>query len=175
MKRISILALCAFAVGCRGEMAATATDAAMQFYTMREALGGTGAPSAKELAALRPFITDTLARMLAMADSLRSADMKAAPDEKPRFVEGDLFSSVFEAPTSCAATAGIGAGDTVLVPLNCTDNRAQPPVNWTDTAVVVRNGGRWLLHDIRYGGTWDFANKGSLLESLHNSPSEKRF
>lgn len=173
MKRLMVTMLFAFAVGCRGEGAATATDAAMQFSTMREAIGGTGAPSPKELAALRPFITDTLARGLAMADSVRAADAKATPDEKPRFVEGDLFSSLFEGPTSCRAMPALGGADTALVPLQCEDNRPKPTVRWTDTAVVVRNGGRWLVHDIRYGGTWDFASKGSLLQSLQHSTSEK--
>ena len=174
MRSFLACVLGAVVVACRGDAAVTATDAAMQFYTMREALGGTGAPSTKELTALRPFITDTLARALATADSLRAADMKAAPDEKPRFVEGDLFTSLFEGATSCRAMASIGSSDTTLVPLECEDNREKPAVRWIDTAVVVRSAGRWLVHDIRYGGTWDFASKGSLLASLQQSLSEKQ-
>ena len=166
MRRIAACVLSALLIGCRGEGAATATDAAMQFYTMREAVGGTGAPSPKELAALRPFISDSLARLLAVADSLRDADAKQAPDEKPRFADGDIFSSVFEGATSCRVMPALAGSDTVLVPAECVDDRPRPAVRWTDTAVVVRNGERWLVHDIRYGGTWDFANKGSLIQAL---------
>lgn len=138
----------------------------MQFYTMREAVGGTGAPTAKELAALRPFVTDTLARALASADSVRRVDGQRAPDEKPRFAEGDLFSSLFEAPTSFRVMPAPAGGDTALVPVECTNDRERPVVRWTDTAVVVREHGVWRVQDIRYGGEWDFANKGSLLRSL---------
>lgn len=169
MKRSWQCALSALLVGCAGTSKPTPTDGAMQFYTMREAIGGTGAPSAKELAALRPFITETLAQLLVAADSMRGVDVQRAPDEKPRYAEGDLFSSLFEAPTSCRVMPALAGSDTVLVPLACMDDRPKPTVRWTDTAVVVRNGGRWLVHDIRYGATWDFGNKGSLLQALRDT------
>ena len=153
-------------VACRGDRSSTATDAAMQFLTMRDAVGGSGAPSAKELAALRPFITDTLARGLALADSLRAADIVRAPDEKPRFVEGDLFSSLFEGTTAFRILPATSAASPVLVPVEYTYDRQPPTVTWTDTVVVVQQGGRWLVQDIRYGGTWAFGNKGSLLRQL---------
>lgn len=141
----------------------------MQFYTMRDAVGVSGAPDTKELAALNPFITDSLSRQLAAADSVRSADMKRAPDEKPAFVEGDLFSSLFEGPTSYRPQPAIERGDVTLVPIMFVYDRQPPAVTWTDTVVVKQQNGQWRVHDIRYGGTWDFGNKGSLLQSLDPS------
>ena len=152
--------------GCRADRMATATDVVLQFYTMRDAVGGTGAPSAKELAALRPFITDTLALTLAMADSLRRADIVRAPDEKPRFAEGDLYSSMFEGATTYRVLPAGSDGNLVRVHVEFTNDRQRPTVRWTDTVVVVQHAGRWLVEDIRYGATWDFSNKGSLRRAL---------
>ncbi len=152
--------------GCRAERMATATDVVLQFYTMRDAVGGTGAPSAKELAALRPFITDTLALTLAMADSLRRADIARAPDAKPRFAEGDLYSSMFEGATIFRVLPAGSNGNPVLVHVEFTNDRQRPTVRWTDTVVVVQHAGRWLVEDIRYGATWGFSNKGSLRRAL---------
>ncbi len=50
-----------------------------------------------------------------------------------------------------------------------TYGHAQPPVRWTDTVVVVREGGRYVVADVRYGGDWDFANQGSLIAVLESA------
>lgn len=151
---------------CRGKEAATPTDAVMQFYTMRDAIGVQGAPTPKELAALRPFIADTLARGLVAADSVRESDKRRAPDEKPAYVEGDLFSSVFEGSTSFRVMPTASTSAPYAVPVAFADERAKPVVRWVDTAIVIVERGRLVVQDVRYGGTWDFANKGKLLDQL---------
>jgi len=45
-------------------------------------------------------------------------------------------------------------------------NLASPPVSWTDQVVVKSERGRWVVVDVVYGGKWDFANRGTLLEVL---------
>lgn len=162
---LALMVAAASGVACR-QGDATPRDVVVQFYTMRDALGVDGAPRATELTALRPFITDSLAQGLASADSLRIADMQRAPDEKPAFVEGDLFSSLFEGATGMTASAPVATGDVQLVPVTFTNDQEKPAVSWMDTVVVRKENGRWLVHDVRYGGTWAFANKGSLLRSL---------
>ncbi|MCB1233228.1 MAG: hypothetical protein KDN19_23490, partial [Verrucomicrobiae bacterium] len=42
--------------------------------------------------------------------------------------------------------------------------------HWTDTVLLTRNGGGWLVGDVLFGGGWDFANKGTLLDSLAPLP-----
>lgn len=155
-----------FVAACSGKEAATPTDAVMQFYTMRDAIGVQGAPTPKELAALRPFIADTLARGLAFADSVRESDKRRAPDEKPAYVEGDLFSSVFEGSTSFRVMPTTSTSAPYVVPVAFADERAKPAVRWVDTAIVILERGRLVVQDVRYGGTWDFANKGKLLDQL---------
>jgi hypothetical protein len=136
----------------------------VQFYTMRDALGvdgatGNGADSAS------PFITDSLRAGIGFGRFASIADARRA-DEKPAFVEGDLFSSLFEGATGLTASAPVARGDVQLVPVTFTTDQEKPAVSWMDTVVVRKENGRWLVHDVRYGGTWAFANKGSLLRSL---------
>ena len=153
--------------GCRGNRPATSTDVVMQFYTMRDAAGITRIPTATELAALQPFIADTLARGLAAADAMRTADSIRAPDEKPSSVDGDPFSSLLEGSTSYRVMPALDSVAPVRVPIEFTNDSQRPAVHWTDTAVVVQQAGRWVMLDVRYGGTWEFANKGALLLQLH--------
>lgn len=164
--RAAYVAMTVVLSACRAKEAATPADAVVQFYTMRDAIGVQGAPTPKELAALRPFIADTLARGLALADSVRESDKRRAPDEKPGFVEGDLFSSVFEGSTSFRVMPTTSASAPYTVPVEFADERAKPVVRWVDTAIVIVERGRLVVQDVRYGGTWDFANKGRLLDQL---------
>lgn len=126
----------------------------------------TGAPSTTQLAAMAPFLSAELRGLLAEAAALRDTEAAAHPDEKPPFAEGDLFSSLFEGPTGLAILASPdGAAGRRLV-VQFTDGRVAPAVTWTDTVVVTEEDGRLVVADVAYGGTWDFASRGSLLASL---------
>lgn len=141
---------------------ATPTEAAMQFYTMLDALGVHRVPDATSLAALRPYITMQLANALAAADSARSADIKRAPDEKPAFADGDVFGSLFEGRTAFRIASTTVRAETTFVVMALTNDREKPAVTWRDTLVVVPESGRAVVADIRYGATWDFAYRGTL-------------
>lgn len=152
-----------------------------EFYRTRKPFQNHGAPTATELASMRHWLSAELITLLARADSLRSAEMAAAPNEKPAFVEGDLFSSLFEGPTGFEVKAGevTGAGGATdatgaegasyRVPVHFTFKDNNTAQRWVDTVLVVTEGGRLVVSDVCYGGTWDFANKGSLVTSLNFS------
>ena len=127
-----------------------------------------GVPDSARLARLRPFLSDTLATLFAAADAQRSADLVRAPDEKPAWVEGNIFVSLFEGQSAFYLLPGIKDGDGYKVPV-----RSQYQIQgdtartvWTDTAVVMAEGGKWVVTDVIYGGSWDFAKKGTLRASL---------
>ncbi len=54
---------------------------------------GTGLPDAIELARLKPILSADFHRALASARAASDADVKAAPGDKPRFVEFDFISA----------------------------------------------------------------------------------
>jgi hypothetical protein len=150
----------------RGEAVSTPEPPARvvrAFYDTRLRLAVDGAPSAEQLAALAPLVSDTLRALLDSARRLRDAEAARAPDEKPPFVEGDLFSSLFEGPTAFTVdTAALGP----RVPVHLTRADDSGRSEWTDRVVVREERGRWVVDDVEYGGTWQFANKGTLRASL---------
>lgn len=139
-----------------------------EFYTARIASKLTGAPTPTELTQIAPFLADTLRSLLAAADRMRDADMKLAPDEKPAFAEGDLFSSLFEGVTSFRVVE-----DSVTpagrVPVRFTYADAKDTTTWTDAVQVMREHDRYVIADVAYGGKWAFANGGSLRASLEQA------
>ena len=136
---------------CAKAKATSPEDVVVQFYTMRDAIGTQGAPSASELAALRPFIADSLARRLAYADTLRRGGTIPTADSASRVLRGDLFSSLFEGPSTFRVMPGVLVGVHVAVPVECTSDRVRPAVRWTDTILVARERERYVVHDVRFG------------------------
>ena len=162
----------ALLAGCGSRPAAPAAAAAAvvdSLYRIRQPFQGSGAPTAAELASMRPWLSADLQTLLVRADSLRSAEAAAAPDEKPSFADGDLFTSLFEGPTTFEVTASeVTGADSAgyRVPVHFTYHDNNTAQRWVDTALVLVEAGRLVVSDVRYGGNWDFANKGSLLNSL---------
>lgn len=137
-----------------------------RFYAAKIATGSSGAPSAETLEKLRPYLSDTVTALLKAARARHDTDVVRAPDEKPAFAEGDLFSSLFEGATEVKVLADSAEGTTHRVTLGMTYGGGTPPVEWTDVVILVPEHGRFVIDDVRYGGTWDFANTGSLRQGL---------
>lgn len=154
------------AAGCSSRGVPSPDAVVSRFYQTVIRSGVTGAPTRKQLADLAPFLTTELHDLLQDARGLSEREAAVHPDEKPPFVEGDLFSSLFEGPTDLTIEASAEGGSRRLVAVRLMDVRLTPTVSWTDTIVVREEGGRLVIADIRYGGTWDFAKRGSLVASL---------
>jgi len=154
------------ALGCQSAPAPSATSVVQRFYRTAIADSVAGAPTQKQLADLSPYLSDTLEALLAAARKRNEADVARAPDEKPSFAEGDLFSSLFEGPNAVEVLADSARGTARVASVHMTNTGATPAVNWTDRVVLVMQRGRYVIDDIEYGGTWDFATKGSLKSTL---------
>ncbi len=153
-------------VACRSDRPASQTDIVMQLLTMRDALGVRAVPTTGELQALAPFLSASLTRALASADSQRTAERQRVPGDKPPFADGDVFSSMIEGPTAFRVMPALDSVAPVRVPIEFSNDAQRPAARWTDTAVVVQQAGKWVVNDLRYGATWPFANKGTLLTTL---------
>jgi len=125
-----------------------------------------GAPTPEQLAALRPILTVELHDLLRRARAMAQAEAVAHPDEKPPFVEGDLFTSLFEGATAFEILHQSEGEGQRFVAVRFRDDRETPAFVWVDTVVVAPENRRWVVADVRYGGTWDFATRGSLAQSL---------
>ena len=165
MHPFRLLPVIAF-VGCLSTPEPNASAVVQQFYAATIAEHMSGAPTAQQLATLAPYVSDTLRSLLAAARKRNEADVVRAPDEKPSFAEGDLFSSLFEGPNEATALADSARGALRVATVRLTYTGAQPALTWIDHVVLTEQAGRYVIDDIEYGGTWDFASKGTLRSSL---------
>jgi hypothetical protein len=138
-----------------------------------------GAPTDADLQRLAPYLSADLMEGLRRARALRDAAATAYPGEKPPFADGSLFTSLFEGPTSFVVARdsllrdpkGVVPDDYAdhLVTVRFTHASPSDTARWEDRVLVTRSGNRWVVADIRYGGTWDFAAQGSLMGILRTA------
>lgn len=142
------------------------------FYSELRRLGVSGLPGEEAWAHLKPFCSEALAAALDLAVKEQVEFMRKNPDEKPPWIEGDLFSSLFEGPKQFVAGAAVIKGETAEVPVECSFTEGGETVKWSDTLLLVKESGKWLIDDVSYGGTWDFANSGTLKDALDPEDDE---
>lgn len=174
-------ALLAAAVGgWGGEPSPGPAQAAEAFYVAYHGMRFSGLPDAARQQRLAAHLSPRLQRELAAARAEQHRCAKRFPDDKPPWIEGDLFSSSFEGFTEVAAgevTAPAPARREVAMAFRYREpgqpaaDRAQ--VQWQDVAVMVRHAGRWVLDDVRYQAGFAFGNGfGSRLrQSLAERPA----
>src|SRR5471032_456177 len=120
---------------------------------------------------------DTVAQkfydLLIKAQSGHKVDIAATPNEKSGARDGDVFSSLFDGPTSATVDSAstIPNTDARNIPLRVTmshqkDNGAKS--TWKDEVLMVREGQCWAVDDVRYMANLDFASSGSLRQVLEH-------
>jgi hypothetical protein len=146
------------------------------FYEVIRTTNTTGAPSPEQLQALTPFLGAELRSLLAEARALHDAEAAAAPDEKPAFADGDLFTSLFEGHTRLQIVAHSRTADLHRIGVRFTYDAAPPSISWTDHVIVRPERGQPVIVDVEFGGDWPFANQGSLVAwlraALHDTDAE---
>ena len=168
---VSVL-LTTVSANCRPWALSLPTETAAQFYTLLDGLGVTGVPDSLALDAVQPYLDSTLVRLLVDARHARDDASRRAPGEKPPFVEGDVFGSLFEGNTSFGIRRVVQRGDTTFVAMALTNAMQPPTVRWTDTLVIMPRATvkprspQFVIVDVRYGAGWDFGNRGALVENL---------
>lgn len=153
----------ALLAGCQGE---TPQHTVTELYDLLREAKVTGAPTTEQLARLAPLLGNELENSLDSARMMREADLAARPDEKPAFAEGDLFTSLFEGATSVTPEAPAANAAVYRMVVRFRNDSVKPAVEWTDTVVVAKEADHLVVTDIRYGGSWPFANHGSLVQTL---------
>lgn len=143
-----------------------------------------GLPSPEQMKRLERMLTPQLASVIEIARTRQQEQIRQHPDEKPQWVEGDFFSSLFEGVKKWEIGDVFTAPSTqaTVKVRNSYDEPGLDKVEWTDTWVFKRLEDRWLLDDIRMGGDWEFRSGESLRHALpgggkeegdHVSPDEK--
>ncbi|GHC08462.1 hypothetical protein GCM10010080_24270 [Thermomonas carbonis] len=147
--------------------AASARAAVEGFYRMHVARSASGIPDGKDIDAYRRWLSASIVQGFALGALERDKAIAENPDMKPPYIEGDMFSSLFEGLTSFEVLPQAeqsGERATFAMRFSYKDRSGQS--DWTDRVVVIREDGRWVVDDVLYGGDWGFAAQGSLSTSL---------
>jgi hypothetical protein len=111
-------------------------------------------------------LTPELAALFDAAQRQQDVFIAAHPDEKPPWIDGDLFSSLFEGAQTFEVDSSTVRDSRADVPVHLTYADSSNTTQWTDTLVLTLLGGTWLVDDIAFGGTWPFRTGGSLRRVL---------
>lgn len=133
---------------------------ARRFYAWVLEHPGSGIPDAAARVTLQPMLTPELAALIERAQQAAAdAASWAAPDEKPRMIEGDLFVDSVEGAHEVALSNAVIDKDTATVTatLIYIDARfakasRERVVVWNDTLELHRDGPTWRIADVRYRG-----------------------
>ena len=135
-----------------------------QFYETYVEIQPAGLPSPSEQEALAPYLSLGLQRLLDDARTHQEDFEARHPEDKPPFVDGSLFTSLFEGASTfqVTRTEAMTDGDArVFVRFSYEES-----VEWEDSAVVIRENDRYVIDDILLSGAGQFNPGGRLSETL---------
>jgi len=176
-KRIgATLAMCialsfAMLAGCHEpDPQATPENSIRAFYAARLATATQGTPSVEQLEQLRPYISTELHSLLQDALLMHHKIASRKTQRGRTFVEGDLFSSLFDGPTSFVTREHEArAADEHVITVRLTSAKQLPALSWTDKVKVVRENGHYVVADIEYTNHWAFGSNSQLVASLRKA------
>jgi hypothetical protein len=155
-----------FASQAHADIDSRLEHAASAFFRVYIAARPAGIPNGVIRAKFSPVISHTLAQLLERADAAERHYAKVTGRLVPPLIQGDVFTSLFEGAEKftvrdCKRTAVATFCD-IELRYGTGNSRAL----WVDKIFLVRNGGRWVVDDIEYGGDWGFMHKGRLKDLL---------
>lgn len=139
-----------------------------KFLSWESRVQPSGAYRGLRTAELNALLSTELQCLLDAAVLANEQAERTSPDEKPPFIEGNLFlPSAWERPLSAEIVTEKLNGQQALVEV-----RFQYKPNgskYTSKFSLVRHAGDWKISDIARGGECDFCQSGSIRESLYDT------
>jgi hypothetical protein len=141
--------------GARAAAQQTPAQVAGGFYALVVSEDPSGLPDEAEMRRFRPYLSRGLGTLFDRARAVQERAARERPDEKPPLVDGCIFSCAFEGPKRFSLGRPKVSGRFAYVAVR-QDAGPGEQAEWTDTLVLVRERGRWLVWDVRMGCKWDF-------------------
>jgi uncharacterized protein DUF3828 len=135
------------------------------FYQTYIKLSPAGLPSPAHEKELAPYLSRRLLKLMDGARAYQDQEAKAHPDEKPPFVDGCLFASLFEGPKSFKVGGAVTEGSASKVKVHFT---ADEGVAWDDEVVVIKEDGRYVIDEVVLSGIGQFNPPGRLSTNLQS-------
>ena len=89
------------------------------------------------------------------------------PTDKPMLIEGDIFSSLYEGRTGATVQKILLNGNQAKVILRL-ENKPYD-TQWTDTAVLIKEGNTWKIDDVLYGQNNNIGSTSLVLNNFLNA------
>ena len=145
----------------------SAVDRVEQFQLQLIASPVMGLPSAEQLEALSPYLSNQLLTRLRAASLAQKAITQRSQIPEPPLIQGALFYSLFEGASRLVHVMPVESGSSVLVTLEYMAQPNDPSlVRGTDRLRLVTENQQPVVDDIQYLGQWDFSRKGMLSKQL---------
>lgn len=157
------VSLAASAASAVGGSAADPAAVVSGFYETYVKLSPPGLPTAAQQKELAPYLSRRLLKLMDGARAYQDQEAKAHPDDKPPFVDGCLFASLFEGPKAFKVGTAVAEGRGSKVKVHFT---ADEGVAWDDEVIVVKEDGRYVIDDVVLAGIGQFNPPGRLSTNL---------
>lgn len=148
------------------EAEAAAKAAADRFYTACLKLKPSGLPTDEQMTVLAPLLCQDLVAGMAAARKEQQTFMRQHPDEKPPFIEGNLFASSEEGVSTFAFGAAALNNGKASLPVYLEYREGGQVVRWIDVIVLEQVANEWRVWDIFMTAPWSFRSGPSLRAML---------
>ncbi len=172
MKSKLLIALGLAAMVVLAQPSATSPEGtARAFYTLDLKLKLSGLPDGRKYKQITPYLSSGLQALIVKAQAQQNRCIKAHPDEKGPWIEGDMFTSNFEGYTKFSVNAPANAASPGKLAVDFEYSDKTDGFKWQDQVVLIQENGHWVIDDILYRQSEGFGNGfGTGLRASLSSP-----
>ena len=113
-----------------------------------------------------PLLSRELSDLIAAAGREQQTFIKEQPDEKPPWIEGNLFASNYEGIHSFTLGTPSINENKASIPVYLEYREGKTVVKWIDVIVLEKADKEWRVWDIFMNAPWDFKSGPSLRAML---------
>lgn len=140
----------------------SAKDAANQFYQLYLKHNPRGLPTERQMQSFEPILSRELVELIARDRLEQQKFIREHPDEKPPWIEGNLFASCYEGVTSFSLGAPACHDGKASFPVYLMYREGNQEIRWLDVIVLERVDKEWRVWDIFMNAPWPFRSGPSL-------------
>lgn len=146
--------------GCSGDSPRKTVE---DFYRLYLRTQPVGLPDKEQEVAMTPLLSKHLLGLMDEARSYQEDFRRRFPDEKPPWVDGCLFASLFEGPTRFEISDVVANSDgTSTVNVHFWREAS----DWEDAVIVRKEANNFVIDDFLMSGAGPFNPPGRLSEQL---------
>ncbi len=170
MKKLAFILLLAFSVNAISSNTENKLKVARDFYEyiIKHELF-VGLPNEAHIHTLKNYISIELQSKLENARKVQAEFIQKNNNKmKPPYIDGNMFGSLYEGINKFKFGKHVVDKDIIVIPVYLEYSQGNDRIEWIDILILKKQKDIWVVHDIKYCGTWAFKPSGSLLSNLPN-------